>query len=123
MCGQPTATDDRWTEVARPVVAGALRLRGLAIPGKIDADVVLLDAGSIAPLHKRCVDRLLLHCPHLRGNCDVHVLKFPEFWTVIPLMADVEDIVGRAPRVVAFLQLCGVTRTIDRRWRRTTAAA
>jgi hypothetical protein len=120
MCGEPTATGDRWTEVARPVAAGALRLRGLAIPAEIDADVVLLDAGSIAPLHKRCVDRSLLHCPHLRGNRDVHVLKFPELWTVIPLMADVEEVGGRAPQVVAFLQLCGITRTIDRRWRRTT---
>ena len=28
---------------------------------------VVLDAGSIAPLHKACVDRSLMHCPHLKG--------------------------------------------------------
>lgn len=120
MCGLPTSVGDRWTEVARPVAAGALRLKGVAIPGVISADAVLLDAGSIAPLHKRCVDRSLLHSPHLRGNPDVHVMKFPELWTVIPLMADVDEIAGRNLSVVAFLQLCGVTRTIDRRWRGQT---
>lgn len=118
MCGQPTTSNDRWTEVAKPVAAGALRLRGLAIPDQIDRDVVLLDAGSIAPLHRRCVDRSLLHCPHLRGNPDVHVLKFPATWTVIPLMAGREEVLGRSRPVIAFLQLCGLTRTIDRRWRR-----
>jgi len=117
MCGGETSLGDRWTQVANPVTAGTLRLKGIAITTKIDQDAVLLDAGSIAPLHKRCVNRSLLHCPHLRGNPDVRVMAFPEFWTVVPLMVDVDEVRGRKPNVVAFLQLCGVTRTIDRRWR------
>jgi len=119
MCGEPTLEDDRWTQVARPIAAGALRQKGLVIAADIDQDTILLDAGSIAPLHKRCVDRSLRHCPHLRVSPDVHVSRFPMFWTVIPLMVDTDEIAGRRPEVVGFLQLCGLTRTIDRRWRRT----
>ena len=117
MCGGRTSSDDRWTQIARPVAAGALRMKGIPINIKIDPDAVLLDAGSIAPLHKRCVDRSLLHCPHLRGNADVRVMPFPQSWTVVPLMVDVDEVRGRKPNVVSFLQICGVTRTIDRRWR------
>jgi hypothetical protein len=119
MCGEPTGADDRWTQVAKPVPAGVLRRRGVAIAADIDQDTVLMDAGSIAPLHRRCVDRSLRHCPHLRASPDVHVLRFPAAWTVIPLLVDADEIAGRKPDVVGFLQLCGVTRTIDRRWRRT----
>ena len=123
MCGEPTAEDDRWTQVAKPVAAGALRRKGLALPADIDDDRVLLDAGAIAPLHKRCVDRSLRHCPHLRASPDVHVRRFPPIRTVIPLLIDADEIAGRRPEVVGFLQLCGVTRTIDRRWRLTEPSA
>lgn len=119
MCGEATAEDDRWTQVAKPVAAGALRRKGLALPADIYEDHVLLDAGAIAPLHKRCVDRSLRHCPHLRASPDVRVRRFPPIWTVIPLLIDADEIAGRRPKVVGFLQLCGVTRTIDRRWRLT----
>ena len=119
MCGEPTLEGDRWTQVAKPIAAGVLRRKGLVIAADIDQETVLLDAGSIAPLHKRCVDRSLRHCPHLRASPDVHVSRFPRFWTVIPLMVDTDEIAGRRPEVVGFLQLCGLTRTIDRRWRRT----
>ena len=123
MCGEATQPDDRWTQVAKPVAAGALRRKGLALPAAIDQDIVLLDAGAIAPLHKRCVDRSLRHCPHLRGSPDVHVRRFPATWTVIPLLIDADEIAGRRPKVIGFLQLCGVTRTIDRRWRCTAPPA
>ncbi|HAL06975.1 MAG TPA: hypothetical protein DCP26_06440 [Brevundimonas sp.] len=119
MCGAPTAEDDRWTQVAKPVAAGALRRKGLLLPAAIEEDRVLLDAGAIAPLHRRCVDRSLRHCPHLRASPDVHVRRFPAMWTVIPLLIDADEIAGRRPEMVGFLQLCGVTRTIDRRWRLT----
>ena len=85
--------------------------------------LLLLDAGAIAPLHKRGVDRSLRHCPHLRGSPDVHVRRFPATWTVIPLLIDADEIAGRRPEVIGFLQLCGVTRTIDRRWRCTAPPA
>ena len=117
MCGQPTAAGDRWTQVAKPTAAGALKLKGVAVPPEIDPDLVLLDSGSIAPLHKNCSDRSLLHCPHLRASSDVRVLKFPTTWRVIPLHADVDQAEGPRPQVVGFLQLFGLTRTIDRRWR------
>ena len=117
MCGEPTAPGDRWTEVAKLVAAGVLRSRGIAIATAIDSDTVLLDAGSIAPLHRRCVDRSLLHCPHLRASPDVRVMKFPETWSVIPLLVETDAVDGHRPDVIGFLQLCGLTRTVDRRWR------
>jgi hypothetical protein len=118
MCGKPTQAQDRWTEVAKRTAAGDLRSRGVVMPGEIADDMVLLDAGSIAPLHRRCLDRSLLHCPHLRGSPDVHVMRFPKAWTVVPLTVEVDAMDGRTPTVIGFLQICGVTRTVDRRWRR-----
>lgn len=118
MCGEPTQKDDRWTQVARPLAAGLLRLRGVAVPGDIPGDTVVVDAGAIAPLHRRCVDRSLRHCPHLKASPDVRVMRFPERWAVIPLMVETDPVGGISPEVVGFFQLCGVTRTVDRRWRR-----
>ena len=117
MCGEPTDASDRWTQVATRQAAGALRLKGMSLPPEILDDTVVLDAGSIAPLHRRCVDRSLLHCPHLRGNPDVKVMRFPDRWTTVPLFIETDPVEGLRPKVVGFLQLCGITRTIDRRWR------
>lgn len=58
-------------------------------------------------------------CPHLRGDPEVRLTRFPERLVLIPLMAE-----GRAGApVIGFIQLCGVTRTIDRRWRLSPPAA
>ena len=117
MCGAATQAGDRWTQVAKRVAAGRLRAKGLAIPAGIDDDTVLLDAGSIAPLHRACVDRSLKHCPFLRASDEVRVTRFPERWTVVPLTVDVDPVDGVYPTVIGFLQIFGVTGTVDRRWR------
>jgi len=56
-------------------------------------------------------------CPHLRADPDLKLARFPLRYVVIPLMAAPED-GTRAPPVIGFLQLCAITATIDRRWRR-----
>jgi hypothetical protein len=114
MCGEPTSDADRWTQIAKRRTAGQLRERGGNLRPDIDDDRVLIDAGSIAPLHRRCVDRSMKYCPHLKTSDDVMVMRFPADWLVLPLLVKAEEGDGVA---VAFLQLCGVTRTIDRRWR------
>ena len=123
MCGEPTPSHDRWTQVARRTSAGALR-RGGRAPGlsrAIEDDRVVVDAGAIAPLHRQCSDRSLEHCPHLRADPEVNVMAFPARWTVMPLMIEATMPVAAghallrvqtAPSsiaVVTFLQLCGVT--------------
>lgn len=136
MCGEPTAPEDRWTQVARLTPAGLLRRAGKA-PGlsrEIEDRQVVLDAGSIAPLHRRCVDRSLRHCPHLKASPDVNVMPFPARWTILPLLIEAAPIVeagagpagvtaGAAILVVTFLQLVGLTGRIDRDWRFRKPAA
>ncbi len=114
MCGERTQEADRWTQIAKRRTAGELRARGGNIRPDINDDQVLIDAGSIAPLHRRCVDRSMRYCPHLRASEDVLIMRFPADWLVLPLLVRAES---GAHVAVAFLQLCGVTRTIDRRWR------
>ncbi len=114
MCGEPTEDSDRWTQIAARRCAGQLRARGGQVRADIADDRVMIDAGSIAPLHRRCVDRSMKYCPHLRASDDVMVMRFPREWIVLPLLVKAETGPGVA---VAFLQLCGVTQTIDRRWR------
>jgi len=116
MCGEATPVDDRWTQVAKRTPAGVLRRRAVDVPADIDDDTVVIDAGAIAPLHRRCVDRSLQHCPHLKASPDIHLMRFPTAWTVIPLYVETDPVGGMRPQVVGFLQLCGLTRTIDRRW-------
>lgn len=132
MCGQPTEAGDRWTQIAKRTSAGVLRARGLsaALPAGLPDARVVIDAGSIAPLHKACVERSLEHCPHLRAHPGVEVMAWPERWSVAPLMVRAEVpaaplAVLAAPRpapgpvaVVGFLQLFGVTDMADPRWRR-----
>ena len=132
MCGAPTAQGDRFTQVAKATPAGVLRARGLggAVPPDVTDDQVLINAGAIAPLHRACVDRSLIHCPHLRSLPDIEVRPFPARWVVTRL--EVEAMIDAAPQlflarptgatravsVVSFLQLCGVTEDRDPRWRR-----
>lgn len=128
MCGQSTAPEDRWTQVARRTSAGLLRRlgKGGGLPREIEDGRVVIDAGSIAPLHRACVDRSLRHCPHLRADPDVNVMPFPERWTLLPLLIEATPMIeagtsvagaGVAIAVVTFLQLVGITRRVDRDWR------
>lgn len=130
MCGAPTPPEDRWTQVARLTPAGLLRRAGKAagLTRDVEDRQVVLDAGSIAPLHRRCVDRSLRYCPHLKSDPNVNVLPFPARWTVLPLLIEASPMIeagaggaaataGAVVTVVTFLQLVGVTGKIDRDWR------
>ena len=127
MCGEPTTPNDRWTQVARLAPAGLLRRAGKAsgLPREIEDKRVLLDAGSIAPLHKACVDRSLKYCPHLKADPNVNVMAFPARWAVLPLLIEAAPMietamtagVGGAVLVITFLQLVGITGRTDRDWR------
>ena len=125
MCGRPTSPDDRWTQVARLTPAGLLRRAGKAVglPREIEDRRIVLDAGSIAPLHKACVERSLRECPHLRSEPEVNVLPFPARWTLLPLLIEAAPALetgaaaGAAILVVTFLQLVGITDRTDRDWR------
>ncbi|WP_428149577.1 hypothetical protein [Brevundimonas sp.] len=131
MCGQPTAPDDRVTQVARRLAAGTLRASGRAtgLPSTIADEQVIVDAGAIAPLHRRCSDLSLEHCPHLRAEPAIDVQPFPARWGLIPLMIEAAAplpagfallavaAVAAPVAVVTFLQLCGVTDQVDRAWR------
>ena len=132
MCGQPTAAGDRWTQVAKRIPVGLLRAKGLgaAIPAAVPDERIMIDAGSIAPLHDACVRRSLEYCPHLRSHRGVEVMAWPEHWTVAPLLVQTAIpptplAVLAAPRsapppmaVVSFLQIFGLTQDNDPRWRR-----
>jgi hypothetical protein len=132
MCGEPTQHGDRWTQVARKVAVGMLRAKGLGaiLPADVPDDRIVIDAGSIAPLHEVCVKRSLEYCPHLRGHPGVNVMAWPEYWIVAPLLVEIRSpaatlSVLSAPRplsppsaAVSFLQIFGLTREHDARWRR-----
>uniref|UniRef100_B0SWN3 Uncharacterized protein n=1 Tax=Caulobacter sp. (strain K31) TaxID=366602 RepID=B0SWN3_CAUSK len=132
MCGEPTVSGDRWTQIAKRVPAGLLRAKGLgaAMPAAVPDERIMIDAGSIAPLHEACVRRSLEHCPHLRGHPGVEVMAWPEHWTVAPLLVQATApppplAVLATPRpapppvaVVSFLQIFGLTEERDPRWRR-----
>ncbi len=135
MCGEPTPDGDRWTQIAKRTAVGALRAKGLNAAFSADTrdDQVVIDAGSIAPLHEACVRRSLEHCPHLRAHPGVEVMAFPARWIVAPLMVRAAPpasalAILAAPgmqevAVVTFLQIFGVTEERDKRWRRLTRAA
>jgi len=133
MCGLATAEDDRWTQIARPVAAGVLRARGLsaALPKDLADERIVIDAGAISPSHLACVERSLQHCPHLKADPNVQVLRFPERWTTLTLEVrataqaptHVLAMPQRAPAVISvasFIQLCGITEQLDPNWRQTT---
>ncbi|MFN3930670.1 MAG: hypothetical protein ACK4JY_02870 [Brevundimonas sp.] len=125
MCGSPTVAGDRWTQVAKRTSAGRLRRSGKAVdlPREIEDRRVLVDAGSIAPLHRACVERSLGECPHLKADPDVDVKPFPARWTLLPLLIEAVPApgpgaaAGAAVAVITFLQLIGVTDSVDRDWR------
>lgn len=120
MCGEPTTSEDRWTVTGRPKAAGWLRAqKGFALPAEIEDDRVVIDAGAIAPLHKACATRSMALCPHLKADPELKLIRFPKAVAIVPLLALAEDAAEAAklPPVIAFLQLCGITQTIDRRWR------
>ena len=119
MCGEPTVREDRVTQLARRTTAGRLRQsgRGSSIAPDIGDDAVLMDAGAISPLHRRCSDLSLKHCPHLRA-APVEVMTFPDQWLVLPLLIEAQAPLSpgyallaappvRSVAVVTFLQLCG----------------
>jgi hypothetical protein len=130
MCGQPTAAGDRWTQIAKRVPAGVLRAKGLGaiLPAALPDDLIMIDAGSISPLHDACVKRSLEHCPHLKAHPGVDIMAWPERWTVAPLLVQALPpsslAVLAAPRppgpsvAVGFLQIFGLTQDRDPRWRR-----
>lgn len=132
MCGQPTQKGDRYTQIAHPFAAGTLRAsgRGAVLPPDVADDRVLVDAGSIAPLHKACVDRSLRYCPHLKADPNIDVQPFPDQWIVMPLttraeapaqmfLASAQPAVSHS--VIGFLQLCGLTERRDPSWKRAQA--
>ncbi len=131
MCGKPTPSDDRWSQTGKRRAAGVLRARGLGrlLHPAIEDARIIFDAGSVAPGHRMCMERALLHCPHLQAEDDRELKAFPQQWTVTPLY--VEAIPKAVPQhylatqgsrpsslpAIAFLQLCGILETSDPAWR------
>lgn len=130
MCGEPTASGDRWSQTGKHIPAGVMRARGLSasIPASTDDRRVVLDAGAVAPGHLACMARSLEQCPHLRALDDRELKPFPERWHVSPMY--LKAVV--APRVpdsratasapgtmlaIGFLQLCGISDRVDENWR------
>jgi hypothetical protein len=119
MCGQPTAKTDRWTLTAKRKAAGQLRAQGLGdqVPADLADARVVIDAGAIAPLHKACAERSSVQCPHLSADPALDLRAFSIRWMVSPLYVPLaEDAPPDTPPIVAFIQLCGITDTTDRRW-------
>ena len=137
MCGEPTRPEERVTQVARRIPAGRLRAlgRGADLSPRIADGQVLIDAGAIAPLHRRCSDLSLQHCPHLRAEPNIDVQPFPARWTILPLLIEATAPAGAGHAlipgmaaltslaVVTFVQLCGVSEDVDRAWRTRRKAA
>lgn len=120
MCGEPTAPGDRWHLLARRRTAGQLRATGFAdsVPAQMADDQPILDAGTIAPLHRACAERSLTLCPHLKSNPATELVAFPETVTVTPLTTLARRQVEHFQRnpfaqnvsvlAVALLHLCGI---------------
>jgi hypothetical protein len=128
-CGQPTPNEDRWTLTARRVAAGQLRSEGLdsQVPPDIGDAHVVVDAGGLAPMHHDCARRAMVMCPHLTKGLRLDLRRFTERWVVSPLYVEFDApepghvLLAKSftpPPVVAFLQLCGLTDEVDKRWRR-----
>ena len=116
MCGEPTEPGDRWSQTGRWTTAGALRAKGLGvwIGTTRPDDTPLFDAGAIAPLHRACAERALLHCPHLKGMADHELKAFPAAWLIAALSVEAKPKPGasnlpqKSVAAVTFLQLIGV---------------
>lgn len=122
MCGQPTPDGDRWTQIAHRKPAAAFRAKGLSayLPSAIPDDQIIIDAGSIPPLHEACARHSLEHCPHLRAHADVELRPFSARWVVAPLMVQVVAPLAPLavlatrpspppPAVIGFMQIFGLT--------------
>jgi len=114
MCGRPTDETDRWTHAATATTAGDLRAQGLAHllpePALAPDRQRVLNAGAIAPMHRDCAEVALAHCPQLHV-ADAELRRFPERWTVAPVMITVgppPPALGPEAQVVSFLLLCGL---------------
>lgn len=134
MCGAPTPEEDRYTLTAKRAAAGELRARGLAhlLPPELPDAQVVVNAGSVAPLHRGCADRSAVSCPHLSADPNLDLMRFPDRWLVVPLLVSAEAPAqahvllaqpNRPPPVVAFMQLYGLTEETDRAWRRRARRA
>lgn len=123
MCGTPTARDDRWLGTAKRLCAGELRGAAVDLPADVHDDQVVVDAGSIAPLHRTCAERSARRCPHLKAEGRGRLVRFPKRRVLIPLIVEATDAdTERTTPVIGFIQLCGITDTLDRRWRASAAA-
>jgi hypothetical protein len=110
MCGQPTHSGDRWTQTGRWATAGEFRAHGLGgwLPGGLADAAPLMGLGAVAPLHRACAERAVLHCPHLGGMADRTLKPTPEAWIVAPMMVrPPPGAVGARP-AISFLWLIGV---------------
>jgi hypothetical protein len=110
MCGEPTASGDRWTQTGRWTTAGEFRAHGLGpwLPADLADGSPLLGVGAVAPLHRACAERALQHCPHLGGMDDKALKAFPDAWIVAPLTVQPNrGAVGARP-AITFLWLIGV---------------
>ncbi|WP_421738403.1 hypothetical protein [Caulobacter sp.] len=132
MCGEPTPDGDRWTQIAHRKPAAALRAKGLGgyLPPALPDDQIIIDAGSIPPLHEACARHSMEHCPHLRAQADAEVRPFPAQWIIAPLMVQVVAppaplavLTTRPapppPAVVGFMQIFGLTEERGKSPRRT----
>ena len=119
MCGRPTRRGDRWSLTSRRASAGELRARGLGhlLPASFADDRPLMDAGSIAPLHKACATRSAVECPHLRSSPTTNLAAFPDRTLLVPLTVEAQpmrrgDAILNTPTpsvsVVGFVQIIGV---------------
>ena len=116
MCGRPTQEGDRWTQTAKRTTAGALREKGMtSLPPALPDRQTLVDAGSIAPLHRDCVRTSLRRCPFLKGHDEIDVQPFPKRWAIWPLYVEGRAVSASllsasqpAVAVVTFLQLIGM---------------
>lgn len=69
VCGDPTAPDDRWW---------------FALGSPIEAEGRTWFATTEAPVHRRCADLALEHCPHLRRQGhEADLSRFPDGHSVL----------------------------------------
>lgn len=112
MCGELTREDDRWSQIAEPTTAGALRAKGFGpvLPTAMPDTRPLLNCGVIAPLHLACAQAALAGCPHLGQMSDRELKRFPKSWVVAPIWIEARPPLPqtKSVAVVSFLQLIGV---------------
>ncbi len=105
-------------ELLCPMCGAAAEFRAHGLGAWLPADMPdaqpLLGLGAVAPLHKACAERALLHCPHLGGMADKDLKPFPAAWIVAPLSVAAKPARAAAvqaypaPTAITFLWLIGV---------------